>query len=140
MFPMSVTIKTSFIVCAKDGSLKIAYQFHHLNSPFHKKRKVMSMGVKKEQLITDVIMCVFLIKTFFFSIKEMQLLLFRWYTFISYAGAKLLLNCLKMKLWGNIYHQTDGSWYWLLRAQRVDIIDDVMAAIFYQINGGTVVD
>ena len=36
-------------------------------------RKITSMAVKKERLITDVITCVFLNKTFFFSIMEMQL-------------------------------------------------------------------
>jgi len=69
------------------------------------KRKITSMAVKKERLITDVTTCVFLNKTFFLSIMEMQLCgkggIF------SSPMAQLLLNCLKMKLLGTIYLQND---------------------------------
>ena len=45
-------------------------------SPFElfvsQKRKITSMALKKERLITDIILCVFLNKIFF-SIMEMQL-------------------------------------------------------------------
>ena len=63
------------------------------------------MAVKKERLITDVITCVFLNKTFIFSIIEMQLCGLD--GIFSSPMAQLWLNCLKMKLLGNIYHQND---------------------------------
>ena len=63
------------------------------------------MAVKKEWLITYVITCVFLDKAFFFSTKEMQL--YEIDVILSSHMAQLWLNCLKMKLLGNIYHQND---------------------------------
>ena len=68
-------------------------------------RKITSMAVKKERLITDVITCVFLNKTFLFSTSELKLCCLD--GILSSCMAQLWVNCLEMKLLGNTYHQND---------------------------------
>ena len=69
------------------------------------KRKITSMVVKNERLITDVITCFFLNRTSFFSIMEMRLC--GTDVIPSSPMAHLWINCLKKKLLGNKYHQND---------------------------------
>ena len=95
-------------------------------SPFElivtQKRKIKSMAVKKERLITDVIMCVFLNKTFFFFNHGNAVVRYRWYTFIFYGS--IIAKLFKSEVISQYIPPNRHSRYQLLRAKRVNRIND----------------